>query len=383
MRQSARELRNEIITPAKAQHVRHVSDFTHDAVIRSAINEGYASYRPNIPTEAVRFSPDPIDVFVSSASKMDSHGYFSLGPFGGWGMDFADRAKHIVVESNPNQPRILGDCFVHVSKVDAVIDASYEIRDLPHWSSGVNADVSVDERVADWVVSLIPNRCTLQIGAGRLPDLVVRRLIGSKTFSAAIHSEAVSDWIVDLSEAGMIDNSVKDGPDRGKSVFAMAIGTHRLYNFLNDNPGVAQRRMSYTNDTNVISRNHRQISLNSTLCVDLTGQCASETLNGHHYSGTGGQWEFNRGGYLSEGGKGIIALPATARSGTVSRIVDRLPLGSAVSIGRNDVDYVVTEHGVAHLKGHDLSSRARQLIAIADPAHREALETQARALSLI
>lgn len=384
MRRAGRELALEPVTDELVPHLRHVSDFTYDPHIRAAINRGAASYRPNVPTETTRFFPSDVNFFVSAASPMDKHGYFGLGPFGGWGIDFARIAKNIIVEVNPNQPRIHGDCFVHVSQVKAVIETSYPLAAQSHSSTGgeVESNAQLDG-VADNVASLIEHGCTLQFGGGKMPDIVALRLITHGYREIKIHTEAVSDWLVDMVEAGVVDNSGKVGPDQGKTVFAMALGSDRLYQYLDDNPGIAQKPMSQTNDPNVISRNDRQVSVNATLAVDLWGQCASETMGSRHYSGTGGQWEFNRGGYLSRGGKGIVALPSTAAKGTISRITVSLPPGSAVSIGRNDVDYVVTEYGIAHLKGHDHHSRARQLIAIAHPDFREQLTDEARELAFI
>lgn len=372
MRRASRELSPDFMDEEYAGRIFHVSDFSFDPVIRQAINDGRASYRPNIPTETARYYPTDIDVLILAASPMDRHGYFSLGAFGGWGIDFVQRARRIVLEVNENQPRIHGNCWLHVSKVDAVVEADYPLTAQSHSSSGHAIEITdVERAIAGNIIDLIDDECTLQFGGGILPQVVGEMLIDSGRRHLGVHSEALSDWVIDLVDEGVVDNSRKTR-HRGKTVFAVALGTPRLYEFVADNPGVEIHSIAYINDPCLNRDNHQQVSVNATLAVDLMGQCSSETLGTHHYSGTGGQWEFNRSGYLS-GGKGIMALPSTARRGTVSRITPSLPEGSAVSITRNDVDYVVTEYGAVRLKGLDLRDRAKALINIAHPNFRDEL----------
>jgi acyl-CoA hydrolase len=376
MRRPSRELDPDFMAAEYAGHFFHVSDFSFDPVIRQAINEKRASYRPNIPTETARFYPDDVDVLVLTASPMDRHGYFSLGAFGGWGIDFVPRARRIVLEVNEHQPRIYGNCWLHISQVDAVVEADYPLIAASHSSSGYEVQVSdVERAIAGHIIDLIEDHSTLQFGGGILPQVVGDMLIDSGRRHLGIHSEALSDWAVDLVESGVVDNNSKTR-HRGKTVFAVALGTPRLYDYIAENPGVEIHSIAYMNDPSLNQQNHKQVSINATLAVDLMGQCSSETLGTAHYSGTGGQWEFNRAGYLS-GGKGIMALPSTARKGTVSRITPWLPEGSAVSITRNDVDYVVTEFGAVRLKGLDLPARARALISIAHPDFRDDLSKAA------
>lgn len=372
MRRASRQLDPDFMDSQYAGHIFHVSDFSFDPVIRQAINEGRASYRPNIPTETARFYPEDIDVLVLAASPMDRHGYFSLGAFGGWGIDFVPRASHIVLEVNEHQPRIHGNCWLHVSQVDTVVEADYPLTAQSHSSSGLEIQVSdVERAIAGHIIDLIDDHSTLQFGGGILPQVVGEMLIDSGRRHLGVHSEALSDWVVDLVEHGVVDNGSKTR-HRGKTVFAVALGTPRLYDYVAENPGVEIHSIAYMNDPCLNQQNHQQVSINATLAVDLMGQCSSETLGTRHYSGTGGQWEFNRAGYLS-GGKGIMAMPSTARGGAVSRITPWLPEGSAVSITRNDVDYVVTEYGAVRLKGLDLRARAQALIGIAHPDFREEL----------
>ena len=382
MRRASRELQPDFMDEAYRDHIFHVSDFSFDPVIRQAINDGYASYRPNIPTETARFYPTDVDVLVLAASPMDDHGYFSLGAFGGWGIDFVPRARKIVLEVNPHQPRIHGDCWLHLDQIDAVVEAEYPLIAQSPSSSGREISVSEVERsIAASIIGLIDDHSTLQFGGGILPQVVGDMLIDSGRKHLGVHSEALSDWVVDLVENGVVDNMSKTR-HRGKTVFAVAFGTPRLFDYITDNPGVEIHSIAYVNDPYLNQQNRNQISINATLAVDLMGQCSSETIGTRHYSGTGGQWEFNRAGYMS-GGKGIMALPSTAVGGTVSRITPWLPHGSAVSITRNDVDYVVTEFGAVRLKGLDLRDRARALIGIAHPDFRDELSAAARAGGLM
>lgn len=378
-----RPLKHDPVAPDLAGHIIHVSDFVWDEPIRKAIWEGRASYRPNYPTEAAKFFPWPIDLFVSTASSMDDHGYMCLGPSGGWGIDFARKAKKIVLEVNPAQPRIHGSCWLHISEVDAVIETDYPMLAMRGDSSEKERPKTEPETaVAGNVLELIEEGCTIQIGGGVIPNVVAASICESGIPHLNIHSDAVSDWLVDLTEAGLIDNRGKTHHP-GKSVFAIAAGSTRLYNFLNDNPAMAMLPSSYVNNPALIRNNPKQISINTTLSIDLWGQCASETFGTQHFTGTGGQWEFNRGARLSPGGKGIIAFPSTAQKGKFSRIVASLPEGSAVSISRHDIDHVVTEFGIARLRGKDTRARAEELIAIAHPDFRSELRDAAKRMGLI
>lgn len=384
MRRASRQLDPDPYSLALKGHLQHVSDFSFDTDIRAAINSGLATFRPNIPTETARFFAYPLDVVVCAASPMDAHGYFSLGAFGGWGIDFVRRAKRIVLEVNPNQPRILGDCWVHVSQVDALIESDYPLAaQSPSSQEGGGASGSdVERRIAENVMELIEEGSTLQFGGGTMPNLVAEMLLKSGKRHLNLHSEAVSDWLPDLIESGVVDNLGKTR-HRGKTVFAVALGSPRLYEFIHDNPGCEVHSIAYINEPCFNQENPKQVSINASLAIDLWGQCCSETLGTTHYSGTGGQWEFNRSGYLSPGGCGIIALPSMAKGGKVSRISSTLPPGSAVSITRNDVDHVVTEWGIARLKGKDTADRARELIAITHPDFREELRQEAVRRNLI
>jgi acyl-CoA hydrolase len=222
---------------------------------------------------------------------------------------------------------------------------------------------------------VIRDGASIQVGAGQIPDAVTKLLAESGRKDLGVHSEAVSDWLVDLYEAGVINNSKKT-LHPGKIICCCSAGSQRLYDFLDDNPVVEMHPISYTNDPEVIARNRRQVSINATIQIDLFGQCASETHGPLHYSGTGGQWNFHYGAALAEDGIGIMTMLSTGKG--MSRVVPMLPQGSAVSIPRNDLHYIATEQGIVQLKGHTLEERARRLISIAHPRYRDDLEKAAR-----
>ena len=352
----------------------HVSDFTFDKPVREAIRAGRASFRPIQPNLAARHFPYEIDLLVASTSPMDDKGYFSLGAFGGWIRDFIGLAKSIVLEVNPRQPRVHGDNFIHLDRIAGVLEADYALVGIEQ--SGAVAGAN-EQAIAHHVASIVEDGATLQVGAGQVPDAVVKLLVDSGRRDIGIHSEAMSDWAVDLHEAGILTNARKTA-NRGKTVAAMIFGSERLYRFIDDNPAVEVHPTSHVNDPEVIARNHRPVSINTTIMIDLFGQCASESIGPLHYSGTGGQWNFHYGASLAPEGRAVMALQSTSRGGTASRIVPTLPPGSIVSIPRNDLHYVATEHGIQDMRGISMEERARRLIALADPRYREALERAAR-----
>lgn len=361
----------------------HISDFTFDDEVRHAFINGRATYRPNHPHQAADGLSSIFDgyTFVSSASPPDRHGYMSLGAFGGWGIPFArtQSTDRIILEVNPNQPRLLGDVSVHISDVDALYEVDYELRS----DSLTGLDpTDVDKRIAENVAGLIDDGSTLQIGAGVIPDQIVKLLVEAEKKHLGIHSEAIFDSVVELIESGVVDNSRKS-IHKGKSVVALSLGSERLYRFLDDNPAVEMHPCTYVNDPEVIAKNSKQIAINATVQVDLMGQCSSESIGARHYSGTGGQWEFIYGAGHSEDGKAIIVLSSTARDGELSSIVPQLPQGTPITVPRNDVDYVVTEHGVASLRGRTLVQRAKELISIAHPKFREQILSDAKGLNIV
>jgi 4-hydroxybutyrate CoA-transferase len=374
MRREVLELKPDLTAADFAGHLFHTSDFTYDEPVRSAIREGRASYRPNHGSESGRRFPYDIDVFVASATPMDEHGYFNLGSWGGWVPDFLPRVKKLVLEVNPKQPRVYGDLDVHISQVAGFYEADYPLVELPQAA----ADPSdIEKKIATHVAALIEDGSTLQVGAGNLPEAVVQLLVTGGAKDLGVHTEAYFDWVVKLTEAGVITNSRKS-LDRGKMMAAMAIGSSRLHRFIDRNPCAWFRAFSYVNDVRTIAAGFRPVSINATLQVDLMGQCASEGFGPLHHSGIGGQWNFHFGASLADEGKGIMTLPSTARGGTVSRIVPMLAAGTAVSIPRNDIHLIATEYGAVDLRGKSLRDRAQLLISIAHPNFRESLERAAR-----
>ena len=374
MRREAMPIVPELTGAQNEGHVFHVSDFAFDRPVIEAIREGRAVYRPNHPTDSGRYFPFDVDTLVVPVSSMDAHGYFSLGAFGGWIKSFVAKARQIVLEVNPQQPRVLGDCQVHLSRAAAILEADYPLPKIE--LSGIVATAE-EKAIAQHVAEIVRDGATLQIGAGTIPDAVLKLLGNAGYKDLGIHSEAMFDGVADLYEAGVITNARKT-LHKDKFVYALAFGSQRIYDFIDDNPATEMHDIAYVADPRVICTNFRPFSVNATIQIDLMGQCASETFGSQHYSGVGGQWNFHYGTSLAEEGRAVITLLSTAKQGSVSRVVPVLPLGSAVSISRNDIQYVATEYGIANLKGKTLEDRARALIGLAHPKFREELERSAR-----
>ncbi|GAA1862476.1 acetyl-CoA hydrolase/transferase C-terminal domain-containing protein [Pseudonocardia ailaonensis] len=360
----------------RAADLHHISDFTWDAPIRDAIRAGRASYRPENPHRqpASWQRAYPTDVFVTSVSPPDRHGYVSLGAFGGLARSFLDATAPptVIFEINRHQPRVLGQVSVPLSAATASYEAHYELPQIVLGTETSDADRAIAEHVAD----LIPDGATIQIGVGAIPDTVARLLVAAGKRHLGIHSENISDSLVELVEAGVVDNSRKQ-EFRGVTVCTLAVATDRTYRFLDDNPGVHMLPMTYVNDPFVIAANPAPVSVNAAVTVDLMGQCASESIGPAHYSGTGGQWEFVHGAGRADDGRAIVTLASTARNGTLSTIVAQLPQGTPVTIPRNEGPTVVTEYGVADLRGKSVRDRARSLLAITHPDFTDKLRHEA------
>jgi acyl-CoA hydrolase len=278
-------------------------------------------------------------------------------------------------EVNPNVPFAHGNCHVHISQVAAIVE-----DDAPVLEVGLPTIGPVQEAIGKHVAELIDDGSTLQIGFGAIPDAVVMQLAHKNDLG--IHSEMVGDGILTLVESGAVTNRRKNYLP-GKMVATFALGSNRLYRFLDRNPMIEMHPVDFTNDPCLAGRNDNLVAINATLEIDLIGQCGSESLGSAPYSGTGGQSDFVRAANRSNGGKAIIVLPSTAKGDTLSRIVPALKPGTHVSTGKNDVNYVVTEHGVAQLRGKTARQRARNLIAIAHPKFREELAALARAMHIL
>lgn len=347
--------------------IRHnawfISGFT-----RKMVNAGRADFTPNYFHE----SPDlfreyhDVNVLLATVSPMDKHGYFSFGLSVDYTKAVSEHADIIILEVNENMPRTLGDSFIHLSQVDYLVENNRQLPELP-----VGDTDKVEEKIGQYIADLIEDGSTIQLGIGGIPNAVAASLKDKKNLG--IHSEMLTDGMVDLVEQGIVDNS-KKSIHKGKIIGSFAAGSKRLYDFLDDNPMVEMYPVSYTNDPLVISQNNKMVSINSCIEVDMLGQCAAETIGPKQISGTGGQTDFVRGAVKSKGGKSIIALKSTAVNGTKSTIVPALSSGAVVTTGKNDVDYIVTEYGVAHLRGKTGAERAIALINIAHPDFRKELE---------
>ena len=314
-----------------------------------------------------------VDTLLATVSPMDADGYFSFGTNTDYALAVSKTAKRVILEVNPHMPRVFGDCRVHVSQVTALVEHA-----APLLEAGRAPQQPQDVVIGGIIAGLIENGSTLQMGIGALPDAVCAAL--HDHVDLGIHTELLTPGLVALMQAGVVTNARKT-LHPGKTVFTFAMGDRATYDFLHENPGLEAHPVDYVNDPAVIARNDRMVSVNATLQIDLFGACCSEYLNGRQYTAAGGQLDFVRGASAAQSGKSIIACHSTAAKGAVSRIVARLD--GPVTTPRNDVQYVVTEHGWANLRGMTTDQRARTLISMAAPQFREELETEARAMGLV
>lgn len=353
--------------PQYAPHFRFNSLFVSGS-IRQAVSEGRADYVPvflsEIP-ELFKRNIIQLDVAIVQVSEPDKHGFCSLGPSVDIARSAVNMARHVIAQVNPRVPRTHGDGMIHVSRFHAMVWQASELQEA-HFGHSSFEEQQIGQQVAD----LIQDRSTLQLGIGSIPDAVLRSLHHHKDLG--VHTEMFSDGLVDLIEKGVVNNRYKK-IHPGKTVTAFALGSRRLYDFVDDNPSVAFLDTDYVNETSVIRRNKRVVAINSAIEVDITGQVCADSIGTHHYSGVGGQMDFMRGAALSEGGKPIIALTSRTAKG-IPRIVPMLKPGSGVVTTRAHVHYVVTEYGAVFLFGKNLRERAKALISIAHPDDREALE---------
>jgi acyl-CoA hydrolase len=353
--------------PAFATSFRHNGLFLGSNV-RKAIADGRADYIPihlsDIET-LIESGEMPIDVALIQTAPPDAHGFLSFGTGVDCSLTAARHARHVIVEVNDQMPRTHGDCFLHIDEVSAIVETS---RPLPEHTSEAFSDVH--RRIAHHVASLIEDGSTLQMGIGAIPDAVLSQLTNHRNLG--VHTEMVSDGVIPLVRSGVINGAAKS-IHRGKIVLGFVLGSQPLFDFIRDNVMFEFHPIAYGNDPFRIAQNRRMVSINSALEVDLTGQVCADSIGPVPYSGFGGQVDFIRGAAHSPGGKPIIALPSTARNGTLSRIVPMLKPGSGVVTSRADVRYVVTEYGIAYLHGKNLRQRAEALANIAHPAFRDEL----------
>lgn len=361
--------------PEMAGHFRHNALFIGRNV-REAVNAGRADFTPVFLSEVPLLfqSRLPLDVALVQVSPPDAAGYCSLGISVDCARPAAMAAKTVIAQVNRRMPRTLGDSFLHLSQIDCLVEQEAELIELP-----IQPPDEVASAIGRHVAGLIEDGATLQTGIGGVPNAVLASLKQHRHLG--VHTEMFSDGLLTLIEAGVVDCEAKSY-HRDKIVAAFVMGTRRLYDFVHDNPLIEMQPVSFTNDPAIIARNDHMISINSALEVDLSGQVCADSIGHRIYSGLGGQLDFVRGAVRSKGGKSIIALPATARGGSISRIVAGLSPGAGVVTTRGDVRFVVTEYGVADLFGASLRQRAAALIAIAHPAFREGLEAAAQELNL-
>lgn len=347
------------------------------AAARRSVQEGCSDYMPCHYSEEVALwdaRGDP-DVFYATVSPMDSHEYFSFGLVASESVELARRAKYVFLEVNRYMLRVHGSYFVHISEVTAVCENHVPIPVLPTPPIS-EKDRIIGERIAE----RIPDGATIQFGIGGIPGAVGMYLKNKKDLG--IHTELFTESMIDLIEEGIVTNRRKE-IDNGRTVAAFAWGSQRMYDFLSDNISVEMRPVSYVNHPSVIGKIRNFISINSCLEVDLLGQVCAESIGPVHFSGSGGQADFVRGCNLSQGGKSFIAMSSTAKEDTVSKIKPVLTPGAAVTTSKNEVNDVVTEYGVAQLRGKTAAERAKALIGIAHPKFREELWYEAKKRKLI
>ncbi|MEK6630611.1 MAG: acetyl-CoA hydrolase/transferase C-terminal domain-containing protein [Acidobacteriota bacterium] len=363
----------EYAKPELVGHLRINTFFISDTQ-RAAVHEGRGDFTPCFLSEIPLLFKNgqlPLDAALVHVSPPDEHGFCSFGVEVGVTKTAAQSAKIVIAEVNPHMPRTLGDAFIHVSKLNYIIEVDY---DLPEVLMGATSDLAFT--IATHVAKLIPDGATLQTGIGAIPDSVIRQLTDRKHLG--IHTELFSDGIIDLVERGILDGEAKT-LHPGKIIAGFMIGSKRLYEFVHDNAIIEMHPTEYVNDPFIVAQNDRMVAINSAIEVDLTGQVCADSIGPRLYSGVGGQVDMIYGASRAKGGIPIIALPSTAtvKGQNLSKIVPMLKHGAGVVTTRNHVHYVVTEHGVAYLYGKTIRQRAKALIDIAAPEFRAELEQKA------
>jgi acyl-CoA hydrolase len=364
------------LDPDTVDHIRHVALF-YGAATRAGGQAGWVDFIPNYFSEIpslIRRNQMPADVVFSMASSMDAHGYFSLSLAADYTMAAIAKARAVVLEVNPNVPFAFGNCHVHISQVAALVESNEPVLEVALPQIG-----PVQEAIGKYVADLIDDGSTLQIGYGGIPDAVVMQL--TTKHDLGIHTEMIGDGILTLVESGAVTNKRKNYLP-GKMMATFALGSNKLYQFMDRNPALEIHPVDFTNPPALAGKNDNLVAVNATLQIDLLGQCGFESLGHVQYSGTGGQADFVRAANMSNGGKSFIVLPSTAKGDSISRIVPVLSPGTHVSTGKNDVNYVVTEFGVAQLHGKSAKQRARELIGIAHPDFRAELIEQAKRMQV-
>lgn len=362
------------VAPELAGRIRHNALFV-GANVREAVNAGRADYTPVFLSDVPALFASGVlalDVAFLQVSPPDRHGFCRLGTSIACARAAADHARIVIALVNRRVPLTLGNSAVHVSRFAALVEAD---RPLPTHQGPIVGDI--ERRIGEQVAALVPDRATLQMGIGAIPDAVLTALHDREDLG--VHTEMFSDGLLALAESGVITNRHK-ATWRGRIVTSFALGSQRLYDFVDDNPMIEMRPVDYTNDTSVIRRFRRMVAINSAISIDVTGQVSADSIGTRFYSGVGGQMDFMRGASLAPEGRAIIALPSRAAGGKVSRIVTTLAPGAGVVTSRAHVRTVVTEFGVAELFGRSIRERISALISVAHPDAREELADEARRL---
>ena len=365
-------------TDEKLKHnFRHNSFFiAHNT--RDAINKGVADYTPIFLSQVPQLfyrKLVPVDVALIQTSLPDDHGYMSLGISVDITKAAVENASVVITQVNSNMPRVHGDTFIHIDDVDFIIP-----HDEPLLEYETKVPDEIAQRIGKYVARIIEDGNTIQVGYGSVPNAILSNLHTKKHLG--IHTELLSDSVVELMKDGVIDNT-KKSIDRGKTVATFCMGKKETYEYIHDNPGIEFRAIDYTNNPLIIAQHNNMVAINSALEVDLTGQATAESIGKMFYSGIGGQADFMRGTVLSRNGKTILVIQSTAENGTISRIVPFLKEGAGVTLNRGDIHYVITEYGIAYLHGKNIRERAMELISIAHPTFKSWLIEEAKTLNLI
>jgi acyl-CoA hydrolase len=346
---------------------------------RQIHNEGRVSYIPNnlnrASTDKLYSTGNKLDVFWGTATPPNEDGYMSLSIGLIVQKDLLEAADLKVLEINQNLPYTYGDTLVHISEVDFVVENHVPLVELPSVEPS-----DIEQQIGGYIAELIEDGSTIQLGIGGIPNAITAFIMERKDLG--IHTEMIVDGMVDLVEAGVVTNNRKT-LHPGKIIGAFALGTKKLYDFLDHNKGVEMYRGHYTNDPYVIAKNNKMISVNTALQVDILGQVCSQSIGTKHFSGTGGQLDTHRGAQMSDGGRGIIALRSTAKNGSISTIVPTLAPGAGVTVPSQDVDTIITEYGVAELRGRCVKDRMKTLIDIAHPNFRDWIRDEAHRLGIV
>jgi acyl-CoA hydrolase len=344
---------------------------------RELYKKGLASFIPNNLHNAgvEKINAEKINIFMGTATPPDSRGFMSLSLSLVYEKEMIENADLVILEVNENLPKTFGDTQVHINDIDYLVEYNAPLLEFPSIEP-----TDTERKIGENTAELIEDESTLQIGIGGIPNAIMRFLKEKKDLG--IHTEMVTDGITELVELGVINNSKKT-LHKGKIIGTFVMGTQKLYDFVQENLAVELMRGSYVNNPYVIAQNEKMISINTSLQVDLTGQVCSESFGYQHYTGTGGQLDMHRGATMSKDGKGIIAMRSTVKNDSISTIVPMLTPGSFITVPRQDVDYIVTEFGIAHLKGKSVRDRVLSLVNVAHPNFKDFLLNEAKKINLI